>query len=74
MEEKIYCQRCAEKLDPSKIVWLELDQDTGLYTDKELPEGHISQGGFSFGRSCARAVLANGGRNERVKKAKRVRR
>lgn len=68
-----YCNRCNEKLDPNKIVWLELDQDTGLYTDGELPEGHTSQGGFAFGRSCAKAVIQNGGKNERIKKSKRRR-
>jgi hypothetical protein len=70
--EKYYCDRCGEKLDPSKIVWLELDQDTGRYTDQPLPEGHESQGGFSFGRACAKAVLANGGTNIRIMKAKKV--
>lgn len=66
-----YCNRCNEKLDESKIVWLELDQDTGLYTDKELPEGHTTQGGFAFGRSCAKTVLANGGKNEKIARKNR---
>lgn len=61
-----YCERCGEKLNNKTMVWLELDQDTGLYTDGELPEGHVSQGGFAFGKACAKTVLANGGKNERI--------
>ena len=58
--ETTYCERCHEKLNPAKIVWLELDQDTGRYVEK-VPEGHASQGGFPFGSACAKRVLATDG-------------
>jgi hypothetical protein len=71
--DKHFCERCGEKLNPETMIWLELDQDTGRYTDQPLQEGHTSQGGFTFGRACAKVVLADGGRNERIKKASRSR-
>ncbi len=63
-----HCERCQEPLNARTQVMLELDQDTGLYHDAEIgiPEGHTSQGGFYFGRACARAVLANGGNLVRI--------
>ena len=52
----IHCERCNEKLDPKRVVWLELSNTDGKYYE-ELPEGHVSQGGFPFGRSCAKTEL-----------------
>jgi len=57
------CERCWQKLDPDTMVWLELRWDTNLYYDPEktdVPEDK-SQGAFTFGAACARAVLKNGG-------------
>lgn len=51
-EQTIYCERCGDKLNPSKAVWLELSMTDGRYY-KEIPEGHDSQGGFSFGKACS---------------------
>jgi len=50
--EIIRCERCNEVLNPSKAKWLELSNtDNNYYV--EIPKGHISQGGFSFGTACA---------------------
>jgi hypothetical protein len=70
-----YCERCGERLDPKKIVWLELSQETGLFTDPDialLPEKE-SQGGFTFGKACAKAVLANGGDMVKIERKRRLR-
>jgi len=50
--EKIKCERCGEILNPKTTKWLELSQTDGNYYDA-IPIGHISQGGFSFGTTCA---------------------
>jgi len=40
------------------MVWLELSNTDGYYYPiGELPEGHVSQGGFEFGRACAKTEL-----------------
>jgi hypothetical protein len=65
-----YCERCGEKLNPKTMVWLELNSRTGLYSDPDkspVPE-EDSQGGFTFGKACAAAVLKNGGRLVRLAK------
>lgn len=51
-----FCEICGKKLDPNKIVWLNLDRRTNTYTDKELPSQY-SQGGFPFGKDCAKRIL-----------------
>ena len=48
----IRCERCNEILNPKRVVWLELSETDGRYY-KKIPEGHISQGGFSFGKTCS---------------------
>jgi hypothetical protein len=58
----VFCERCKAKLAEHRngeynIVWLVLDQRTGTYTDKEIPD-EFSQGAFPFGRDCAKVVLA----------------
>ena len=61
-----------ERLNPQTMVWLELNLRTGLYADPEqtpVPESE-SQGAFTFGQACAKAVLANGGENKHIMKAK----
>lgn len=52
MNQIIRCERCNEKLNPKKVIWLELSITDGKYYS-ELPEGHESQGGFSFGKACS---------------------
>lgn len=51
------CERCGDKLKPGKEVWLELDTRTNTFTDEEVPTEH-SQGGFTFGKACARKQMA----------------
>ena len=48
------CLRCGKPL--TAIVWLELDQRTGEYTDAVPAE--FSQGGFEFGPDCADILRA----------------
>jgi len=56
-----YCTRCSEKLDPERVVWLELNVNTTLYSEEGMvPEGE-SQGAFPFGAACAKTVLRRGG-------------
>lgn len=60
--EFVFCERCGAKLTTIKgetynVIWLEYDQRTGTYTDKEVP-AEFSQGGFPFGKDCAKIVLA----------------
>ena len=60
------CGRCGERLNKRKAVWLELDGRTNIYYPVSLGSRPDSQGCFEFGVDCARAVLANGGRNVRI--------
>lgn len=61
MTEDHFCTRCGEPLDPTKLVWLELNTNTGHYaTAGEVPEDK-SQGLFTFGAACAKRVLKAGG-------------
>lgn len=54
----IRCERCNEKLNPDKAVWLELSITDGKYYPTNcFPKDHDSQGEFSFGKDCARTVL-----------------
>jgi hypothetical protein len=50
--ETIRCERCNEVLKPEMVIWLELSITDGKYY-ANFPEGHITQGGFSFGQTCA---------------------
>lgn len=57
-----YCECCERKLNPAKIVWLELNNHTNLYhVEGEVPEEE-SQGMFAFGKACAAKIIKNGGR------------
>ena len=58
----LHCEHCGAKLDPKKVIWLELDQRTNTYTDQSVPE-EDSQGYFSFGIGCAKTILKRGGIN-----------
>ena len=63
--QDIYCERCNEKLNPAKAVWLELSiSDGNYYPEGQFPISHESQGGFSFGKDCARTVLTRDSKNE----------
>ena len=55
-ELTIWCERCGEKLNPSKAVWLELSMTDGKYYN-QIPDGHDSQGAFSFGKACSKSQL-----------------
>ena len=60
--EFVFCERCGAKLTTIKggtynVIRLEYDQRTGTYTNKEVP-AEFSQGGFPFGKDCAKIVLA----------------
>ena len=53
-----YCYKCGRRLDDDRIVWLELDTETGEFQpegSEPLPEER-SQGYFPFGPDCARKV------------------
>lgn len=54
-----HCERCGERLILARIVWLELNSHTGIYSrnEGETP-AEESQGWFPFGSACAKSVLA----------------
>ncbi len=52
----IRCERCNEVLNEKTAVWLEYSQTDSKYYE-EVPAGHVSQGGFSFGKACAARQL-----------------
>lgn len=54
--DKIQCERCGEILNPKTVKWLELSNTDGRYYPS-IPDDHISQGLFSFGRACAKTQL-----------------
>lgn len=61
----IRCERCNEKLNPKTTVWLELSiTDGNYYLSSEFPNEHESQGGFSFGKACAKIQLKETLNNE----------
>lgn len=52
------CERCGETLKDDRVIWLELDRDTGLYHyEEQFPKTSISQGSFPFGKTCAEKQL-----------------
>ena len=51
------CTRCDELLNEARIVWLELNSRTGIYSSGPVEPPEDSQGGFPFGAACARRVL-----------------
>lgn len=53
-EQKPNCTCCGKKLNTDTLVFLELDQRINEYHDfGNIPEDY-NQGGFPFGRSCAK--------------------
>lgn len=63
----IYCERCGAKLAKDKIVWLELDQRTNTYTSEPVPQ-EFSQGGFAFGKDCAKIMIAEHAKTQEMTK------
>jgi hypothetical protein len=57
------CEHCERKLNPKTMVWLELNNVTNTWHGEgdEVPEDE-SQGSFTFGASCAKTIIANGGK------------
>jgi hypothetical protein len=52
-----FCECCERKLNPAKIVWLELDQRDDTYHNfADVPEDR-SQGWFPFGPDCAKKKI-----------------
>lgn len=55
MKER-FCERCGKPVEQRYIVYLTLDQRTGTYTKRKVPEQY-SQGSFLFGGNCSRILL-----------------
>jgi hypothetical protein len=66
-EHAYWCDRCGERLNPSRIMWLELNTDTGRYSREDSVPSNKSQGCFPFGEQCALSVLKAGGRLQRIR-------
>lgn len=67
VKQIIRCERCNEIIDANKAVWLELSNTDNNYY-KEIPQGHESQGGFSFGTACAKTQLKETKKNNNDRK------
>lgn len=52
-----FCTACGKPIEPTKTKWLVLSTTDGNYYGDKLPNGHISQGAFPFGTTCATAEL-----------------
>lgn len=65
-----HCERCGKLLDNERIVWLELNQNSGRYHEDGMVPEEESQGSFPFGPDCAAAVMETGGRLKRIGAAK----
>lgn len=57
------CTRCGEALRAGREAWLELNTLDNTYHDPTTDPvpADESQGGFPFGRACAKRILENGG-------------
>lgn len=62
----IFCERCGENIKPETAKWLELSNTDGNYY-LEVPKDHVSQGGFSFGSTCAKLQLKETSENINMK-------
>lgn len=51
------CYKCAKPLDETKIVWLNLDRNKNMFTDKPDERGPEYDEVFPFGPDCARKVV-----------------
>ena len=61
-----WCERCGQALDTDKLVWLELNTYTGIYSEPGTVPKDESQGCFTFGQACARSVIEAGGKNKKI--------
>lgn len=61
------CERCGEQLNPATLVWLELSFETNRYGAEGSVTAAESQGCFTFGSACAKAVLKAGGKLTRIR-------
>ena len=70
MLDRIECFRCGEKLNPVRAVWLVLSCSTNEFyaTDEEADATGCNQGGFSFGRACAKAQMRESAANLATRK------
>lgn len=55
-QQQLYCECCEKPIKKGRAVWLELSITDGEF-HKEIPKGHMSQGMFSFGSTCAKKEL-----------------
>lgn len=55
--EVYFCRCCDRKLDPKKMVWLELSFRTNRWYPGDTCPPAESQGNFPFGAACARKTL-----------------
>lgn len=55
----LFCHRCGDRLDESAATWLVLSCGDGRFyaTEAEAEAAGGSQGGFVFGRACAKRQL-----------------
>jgi len=61
MAEIKRCYQCGRKLtDKHRPVVLELSNTDDKFYKDGIPEGHLSQGAFRFGSTCAKRVLKTG--------------
>lgn len=58
-EEKVFCTRCHQPLDPASAVWLDMNWETHEYSDEAWPEDK-SQGCFAFGNYILDSLSASG--------------
>lgn len=56
-EQFDYCERCGERLKADRIVWLELNCDTGVFHEEGTVPKDQSQGCFPFGQACAKNAI-----------------
>lgn len=64
-----FCERCGERLNEDRAVWLELNSNTGRYHPEGCVDSDCSQGCFPFGKACSEAVLKAGGVNKKIREA-----
>ncbi len=52
-----YCEYCQKPIKTGHVVWLWLDQRTNTFSNDDDEKPEYSQGGFPFGKSCAKHEL-----------------
>lgn len=61
LNETNFCECCGRALNNKRIAELELNMVNGLYCVPGTVPENESQGIFTFGKSCAKKILNNGG-------------